>query len=194
MNKCIFSKGLRKPGWLFLAALGLGMAGCGELTARDPSTGSHSSPQSRPSGASGDGVVLANSDGSSPEIQGVSGVVDLAGVVRISLPRDTSSFPPGPDLGVVDTTACLACHTPTDIAEFSAPPGPRFELVNNQCRDCHSADYTSSQPIMDRAAWKKVVVKMADKFGATEIKLSATEDHPHQSLMLDYIVAVYGKP
>lgn len=174
MNANRFSNGLHQNNrWLLVAMLCVAAVGCNEPTS-----------QNRASGQVNDGVVLANNDGSTPEIQGLIATT----AVRISLPPDKSTFPPGPDLGTVNSTECNACHTPTDIAAFTAPPGAPFKLVNEQCRGCHSADYTSSQPIMTRAAWQKVVTKMVDKFGATDIKPA------HERLMLDYIVAVYGKP
>lgn len=179
MNTFKFAHGSHTSRWLLVAALCIAAAGCA-----DPKT------QAQQEQAE-DGFILANNDGTMPEGIHASG----SGALRISLPRDQSSFPsPGPDLGAVDTTVCNSCHSPTDIVEFTAPPGPRLELVEEQCRDCHSADYTSSQPTMTRAAWQKVAVKMADKFGAEEIIISPTENHPHQALILDYITAVYGKP
>ena len=182
MNAFRFVHGSHQSRWLLVATLCAAAAGCNEPTSQDQ--------VSQQSQERADGFILANNDGTMPEIQGV--VASTA--VRISLPPDQSSFPPGPDVGPVDTTVCNSCHSPVEITEFMVPPGPRFKLVKEQCRDCHSADYTSSQPIMTRPAWQKVVVKMADKFGAERIRISPTEDHPHQKLMLDYIVAVYGKP
>ena len=181
-----FTNGSHKNRWLLVAALCIAAAGCKEPTTQ---------AQEQQTQEAGDGFILANNDGTMPEIQGIH----ASGAVRISLPRDQSSFPsPGPDLGAIDTTACNSCHSTGDVAEFTAAPGgPRLELVEEQCRDCHSADYTSSQPVMTRAAWQKVAVKMADKFGAEEIKIienGIVKDHPHQSPILDYITAVYGKP
>ncbi len=187
MNAYLFTDGSHQRRWLLVATLCVAAAGCSEPTTQEQVA---------------DGVVLSSNNGTTSEDQGGSHMTRVAlpsiqPNLQISLPRDQSSFPPGPDLGAVDTLVCNSCHTPTDIAKFTAPPGPRVKLVNDQCRHCHSADYTSSQPVMTRAAWQKVVVKMADKFGAEEIKLvenGVVKDHPHQALMLDYITAVYGKP
>lgn len=176
MNAFRFDSGLGHGKWLLVAASFITAAGCNQPTTQEASMPAQEQVN--------DGVSLANKDGTMPEIQGLVATA----AVQISLPRDQSVFPPGPDLGTVDTTVCNSCHSPGDIAKFTTPPGPRFELVNKQCRDCHSADYTSSQPVMDRATWQKVVTKMVDKFGATEIKPA------HQPLILDYIVTVYGKP
>jgi hypothetical protein len=189
MNAFRFTNGSRRSKWLLVTTLCVVAAGCNEPTTQDQASKPAATAVAAPAPAQaqeqvGDAFVLANNDGTIPNVQGLVATT----AVRISLPRDQSTFPPGPDLGTVDTTPCLACHTPTDIAEFTAPPGPRFKLVNEQCRDCHSADYTSSQPIMTRASWQKVVTKMVDKFGAADI------NSVHQPLMLDYIVAVYGKP
>lgn len=185
MNVFRCASGLQK--WLLIATLCVVVSGCNEPASQDQ-TPKQAQEQV------GDGVILANDDGTMPEIQGVVATT----AVRISPPRDRSTFPsPGPDLGAIDTTACNSCHSPGDVAEFNASPQQvRLELVNEQCRDCHSADYTSSQPIMTRPAWQKVVVKMADKFGANRIKHvvnGVVTDHPHQAVILDYIVAVYGK-
>lgn len=176
MNAFRFDSGSRYARWLLGATLFITVAGCDQSTTQETSIPAQEQIN--------DGVILASKDGTMPEIQGLVATA----AVQISLPREQSTFPQGPDLGAVDTTVCNSCHSPGDIAGFVAPPGPRFELVNKQCRDCHSADYISSQPIMDRAAWQKVVTKMVDKFGAANIKPA------HQPLILDYIVAVYGKP
>ena len=171
--------------WVGIAMLCAVVGACNEPTSQEQTLQSQEH--------AGEGVVLANNDGTIPEVQGLVATTAL----RISLPSDQSSFLPGPDLGPLDTTLCNSCHSPAEITEFSAPPGPRFKLVKEQCGDCHSADYTSSQPILTRPAWQKVVVKMADKFGANRIRLvenGIVKDHPHQALMLDYLVAVYGTP
>lgn len=46
----------------------------------------------------------------------------------------------------------------------SLPVGPETELINAQCRICHSLDYLTQQRLGE-AAWKKTIEKMR-KFGA----------------------------
>lgn len=83
------------------------------------------------------------------------------------------------------TGGAVTIKLPRDASRF--PPGPNVALVDDRCRDCHSADYTSSQPPLDRAGWDKVVTKMINVFGADDIT------SPEKDLILDYLVAVYGK-
>jgi cytochrome c5 len=75
---------------------------------------------------------------------------------------------------------------PADKSRFA--PGPNVRLVDEECRECHSADYVTSQPPQDRAGWEKVVTKMIDKYGMDRLSVS------QQALIVDYLVAVYGKP
>lgn len=76
--------------------------------------------------------------------------------------------------------------------KFSLPPeksgfksGPGVELAISQCLLCHSADYVSTQPPLPPAAWKAIVLKMRDKYGAPlpEDRLEA---------LLEYLVKTYG--
>lgn len=97
------------------------------------------------------------------------------GVYRLASHNNTTT--PG--------TKVVTIKLPPDISRF--PPGPNVALVDDRCRDCHSADYTSSQPPLDRAGWDKVVTKMINVFGADDIT------SPEKDLILDYLVAVYGK-
>lgn len=111
-----FTNGSHKNRWLLVAALCIAAAGCKEPTTQ---------AQEQQTQEAGDGFILANNDGTMPEIQGIH----ASGAVRISLPRDQSSFPsPGPDLGAIDTTACNSCHSTGDVAEFTAAPGAAFGI------------------------------------------------------------------
>ena len=78
--------------------------------------------------------------------------------VTIELPRETSSY----------------------------KPGPGVELAQAFCMNCHSADYTSSQPQMPRKFWEATVTKMKDKYGAVLPGDSAP--------LIDYLSKSYGKP
>lgn len=66
-------------------------------------------------------------------------------------------------------------------------PGPNVELAVTFCLTCHSAEYISYQPPMDRAFWKGSVDKMRQKFGAP-----IPEDQVEK--LADYLAAAYGKP
>lgn len=90
----------------------------------------------------------------------LSSHIALAGSVTIQLPSDKSRFANGPNL----------------------------TLVQETCRECHSADYVTSQPRQSRTGWQNVVTKMLTKYGMDPI---STTD---QALIVDYLVAVYGPP
>jgi mono/diheme cytochrome c family protein len=53
---------------------------------------------------------------------------------------------------------------PPETAQFK--PGPGAELAAVSCLLCHSADYITTQPPLDRAAWSANIQKMRDKYGA----------------------------
>ncbi len=65
-------------------------------------------------------------------------VIATASVLKIELPRETTSFKGGD----------------------GAP------LANAQCLICHSVDYISSQPPLGRTPWTATVKKMRDKYAA----------------------------
>jgi hypothetical protein len=76
--------------------------------------------------------------------------------------------------------------------EFKLPPettklrpGPGVEMATASCLLCHSADYISTQPPMDRAAWQAAVQKMREKYGAP----IATNTVPQ---LVDYLAKNYG--
>lgn len=64
-------------------------------------------------------------------------------------------------------------------------PGAGRELVLGQCVACHSADYMTTQPPLDRAAWAASVEKMRSKYGAA----IPTNVAP---AIVDYLAAQYG--
>ena len=45
-------------------------------------------------------------------------------------------------------------------------PGPGRAAVLGQCLLCHSSDYITTQPPLDRAGWQASVDKMRSRFGA----------------------------
>ena len=65
-------------------------------------------------------------------------------------------------------------------------PGAGRELVLGQCLACHSADYITTQPPLDRAAWAASVEKMRSKYGAPV----PTNVAP---AIADYLAAQYGR-
>ena len=89
--------------------------------------------------------------------------------------------------------ALLACGLVLHAAEkFSLPPetsgfkpGAGAETAIAQCLLCHSADYVSTQPRLARTAWKAIVLKMRDKYGAP-----VPEDKLER--LVDYLAKIYG--
>ena len=74
---------------------------------------------------------------------------------------------------------------PPETATLKAGPG--VELANARCMICHSADYISTQPRLAASAWKNVVVKMQQKFGAP-IPPGEVD------ALVDYVAKNYGAP
>ena len=72
---------------------------------------------------------------------------------------------------------------PPETAKLRAGQG--VELVTAQCLLCHSADYISTQPPMNRVAWTAAVTKMKDKYGAP----IAPEN---VDALVNYLVKTYG--
>ena len=73
---------------------------------------------------------------------------------------------------------------PVETAKFK--PGPGVALATGQCLLCHSADYISMQPSLDRAGWTASVQKMREKYGAP-IPTNQVEG------LVDYLVKTYGR-
>jgi sulfite dehydrogenase (cytochrome) subunit B len=63
--------------------------------------------------------------------------------------------------------------------------GPGVELVTAQCALCHSLDYISIQPRLDRAAWTATITKMKEKYGAPVTSESVEK-------LVEYLVKTYG--
>lgn len=64
-------------------------------------------------------------------------------------------------------------------------PAPGKELADAQCLLCHSADYISTQPRLNRAQWRAGVLKMQQKYSAP----IATNN---VDALVDYLVKGYG--
>jgi sulfite dehydrogenase (cytochrome) subunit B len=62
--------------------------------------------------------------------------------------------------------APISYQLPDETAVFK--PGPNLEVVQNNCTACHSADYVSTQPRMEkkRDFWQAEVTKMIKVYGA----------------------------
>jgi mono/diheme cytochrome c family protein len=73
---------------------------------------------------------------------------------------------------------------PADEPKLKLAPGS--ELVSANCQICHSADYISTQPPMNRASWAAAVQKMREKYGAP-LPPDRVE------AVVEYLAANYGK-
>ena len=140
----------------------------------------------------------SNNDNPSPDTNnndnggGGGGGTQNPVTLTITLPADQSTLAPYVNYPAVDTTPCLSCHNSADVTDFTSGEGPQFRVTNEFCRQCHSANYITSQPPLTMPAWQKVVDKMEAKFGA---KLAEDADSTvHKSLMVDYLTHVYGTP
>ena len=80
--------------------------------------------------------------------------------------------------------AADAWKLPTDQPKFR--PGPGAEVATASCLLRHSADYVSTQPPLERAAWLATVNKMREKYGAP---LPTNQ----VARVVDYLTINYGK-
>jgi hypothetical protein len=58
----------------------------------------------------------------------------------------------------------LKVDLPADDRSF--PPGPGSEVVSNNCLACHSLEMVLSQPALSKAQWSSEVGKMRDTYKA----------------------------
>lgn len=65
-------------------------------------------------------------------------------------------------------------------------PGPGVEVVNANCRTCHSAAYIYTQPPLSRAQWTAEVTKMRAVYGAPIADGDVGK-------IVDYLVAQNGR-
>ena len=72
------------------------------------------------------------------------------------------------------------------LDEPQLKPADGFELVSASCQTCHSIDYISTQPPLDRTGWSATIQKMREKYGAP-IQTNQVNE------ILDYLVKAYGK-
>ena len=80
--------------------------------------------------------------------------------------------------------AADAWELPLDEPQLK--PGPGVEIVATNCQVCHSSDYISTQPPLNRTVWTATVQKMRDKYGAPFPTNQVNE-------IVDYLVKAYGK-
>ena len=74
---------------------------------------------------------------------------------------------------------------PDETAAFK--PGPNLEVVQNNCTDCHSADYINTQPRgpkFKKDFWQAEVTKMIKVYGAPI-------DDADAAKIVDYLAATY---
>lgn len=75
-----------------------------------------------------------------------------------------------------------------DESKIELKDGPGKDLVLQNCRTCHSADYIPmNSPILDRKGWETSVNKMIKVMGAPISETDAPK-------IIDYLATHYGKP
>ena len=93
---------------------------------------------------------------------------------------------------VMIVTACLTPALSADVVKIEIPPetgafkiGPGVELAQANCLICHSVEYVTSQPRLDRKFWEASVKKMREKYAAPIADEAV-------AALVDYLVATYG--
>jgi sulfite dehydrogenase len=79
----------------------------------------------------------------------------------------------------------LKITLPAETATYKPSNQPGYRLVQQNCLDCHAAQYVQFQPTSSRQYWDATVKKMKKVFGAQ----FADEDI---GPMVDYLVKTYG--
>jgi hypothetical protein len=89
-------------------------------------------------------------------------------------------------------SASLLSTVHGDITKIELPPeksafktGPGVELVQANCLICHSVEYVTSQPRLERKFWDASVKKMREKYGAPIADEAV-------AAIVDYLVTTYG--
>jgi hypothetical protein len=85
---------------------------------------------------------------------------------------------------LVQVLAGTKWKLPPEETKFKSAPGS--EIASASCILCHSADYISTQPPLDRAGWTVIVQKMREKYGAP-IPTNNVET------IVNYLATNYGK-
>ncbi|WP_273232237.1 MULTISPECIES: c-type cytochrome [Pseudomonas] len=84
------------------------------------------------------------------------------------------------------TATALQVELPAETAVYVASDLPGYQLVQQNCLICHSAQYVLTQPrTLPRSYWEATVGKMSKVFGAP---------FPEQdtAAMVDYLSKTYG--
>jgi sulfite dehydrogenase len=89
-------------------------------------------------------------------------------------------------LAAIPAAHALEIQLPQETASYQPSDLPGYQLVQQNCMTCHSAQYASSQPhSLGRAYWDATVKKMKAAYGAP----LRDEDIP---VIADYLVKTYG--
>lgn len=90
--------------------------------------------------------------------------------------------------GLLSLLPALAAPINYRLPEETAAlrPGPNLDVVRNNCTACHSADYVSTQPPMEkkRDFWQAEVTKMIKVYGAPIQETDVGK-------IVDYLTAAY---
>jgi mono/diheme cytochrome c family protein len=89
-------------------------------------------------------------------------------------------------LGAVIPICFAADEWELPLDQPQLKPGPGMEVVATSCQICHSSDYISTQPPLNRATWTATVQKMREKYGA-QFPTNQVEQ------IVEYLVGTYGK-
>ena len=73
---------------------------------------------------------------------------------------------------------------PPETAQLKKGNGSDLAAAN--CMVCHSADYISTQPPMDRKGWEAIVQKMREKYGAPILTNQVEQ-------VTSYLTEAYGR-
>jgi sulfite dehydrogenase len=91
-------------------------------------------------------------------------------------------------IAAIAATPALALEVklPPETAAYKPSDLPGYQLAQQNCMICHSAQYVQTQPPLPRSYWQATVKKMQKPFGAP----LKDEDVP---AIVDYLTKVYGK-
>jgi sulfite dehydrogenase (cytochrome) subunit B len=87
--------------------------------------------------------------------------------------------------GLAAHAAPVSYTLPDETAAYK--PGPNFDVVQNNCTACHSADYVNTQPRGEKFKkdfWQAEVTKMINVYGAPI-------DDADAGKIVEYLAATY---
>jgi cytochrome c5 len=84
-------------------------------------------------------------------------------------------------------SALVLKSTSVTLPESSAmfPAGPGADAANANCLSCHSLGMVMNQPVMSKAAWEAVVIKMRNVY-------KAPVEASDVAAITDYLVSIKG--